>query len=90
MPLVALEAVSLWAPVLASSVGGFAGAHHRWPRRLPIRVLRNAAAARRRSREEPHAHPMERRSLSLTARRTILERFSLERTVSEYERIFLA
>jgi hypothetical protein len=34
-------------------------------------------------------NPMEARSLSLAARRTIIERFSMERMVSEYERIFL-
>jgi hypothetical protein len=34
-------------------------------------------------------NPKERRSLSLAARRTILERFSIHRMVSEYETIFL-
>ena len=34
-------------------------------------------------------NPIERRSLSLAARRTILDRFSIDRMVSEYARIFL-
>jgi glycosyltransferase involved in cell wall biosynthesis len=90
LPLVALEAMSLGVPVLASSVGGLPelitdgrdGYLFEYSALLPRRaaeVLRNLMH-----------NPIERRSLSLTARRTILERFSIERMLSEYERIFLA
>ena len=89
LPLVALEAMSLEVPVLASAVGGLPelitngrdGYLIEYSERFPHRaanLLRNLMR-----------NPRERRALSLTARRAILERFSIGRMVSEYERIFL-
>jgi glycosyltransferase involved in cell wall biosynthesis len=90
LPLVALEAMSLGVPVLASSVGGLPelitdgrdGYLVEYSEMLPRRAAEIV--------KHLMHYPMERRLLSLTARRTILERFSIERMVSEYERIFLA
>jgi glycosyltransferase involved in cell wall biosynthesis len=89
LPLVALEAMSLEVPVLASAVGGlpelitngrdgYLIEYSAMLPRLAADLLSNLMR-----------NPMERRAVSLTARRTILERFSLDRMVSEYERIFL-
>lgn len=89
LPLVALEAMSLGVPVLASSVGG-----------LPELITNGrdgylveySAMLPRRAAEVVRGlmhNPIERQSLSLTARRTILDRFSIDRMVADYERIFL-
>jgi glycosyltransferase involved in cell wall biosynthesis len=89
LPLVALEAMSLGVPVLASAVGGLPelitngrdGYLIEYSSMLPRQAAELVRNLMR--------NPMERRSLSLAARRTILERFSIERMISEYERIFL-
>jgi glycosyltransferase involved in cell wall biosynthesis len=89
LPLVALEAMSLGVPVLASAVGGLPelitngrdGYLIEYSARLPRRAAELLSNLMR--------NPIERRSLSLAARRTILDRFSIDRMVSEYVRIFL-
>ena len=89
LPLAALEAMSLGVPILASAVGGmpelitdgrdgYLIEYSAMLPRLAAEVLRSLMR-----------NPIERRSLSLRARRTILERFSIDRMVADYERIFL-
>ena len=81
--------MSIGVPVVASAVGGLPelitngrdGYLIEYSEMLPRRsadILSNLMR-----------NPTERRSLWLAARRTILERFSIEQMVSEYERIFL-
>jgi glycosyltransferase involved in cell wall biosynthesis len=89
LPLVALEAMSLGVPVLASAVGGLPelitdgrdGYLIEYSAMLPRRAADLLSNLMR--------NPIERRSLSLAARRTILDRFSIDRMVSEYARLFL-
>jgi glycosyltransferase involved in cell wall biosynthesis len=88
LPLVALEAMSLGVPVLASAVGGLPelitngrdGYLIEYSAMLPRRAADLLSNLMR--------NPIERRSLSLAARLTILDRFSIDRMVSEYARIF--
>ena len=89
LPLVALEAMSLGVPVLASAVGGLpeliTNGHDGYLIEYSAMLPRRAADLL----SNLMRNPMERRSLSLAARRTILDRFSIDRMVSEYARIFL-
>ena len=89
LPLVALEAMSLGVPVLASAVGGLPelitngrdGYLIEYSPMLPRRAADLLSNLMR--------QPPERRSLSLAARHTILDRFSIDRMVTEYARLFL-